>query len=286
MKFLVFGCSGMAGHLISLYLKEQGHSVTGYARRKFTPIDCITGDVSELDKIKKLIENNEFDVVINAVGILNQMAETDKASAVFVNSYFPHFLANVIERVGGLLIHMSTDCVFAGNTGPYKENSLRDGLTFYDRSKALGEVENHKNCLTLRNSIIGPDVNPAGIGLFNWFMSQTGPSINGYTHAMWTGLTTLELAKIMENAASKRITGLVNMVNGDNISKYDLLKLFNHYFRNDELNIIPYDAVWLDKTLVRTNFDFDYIVPSYSSMIADMKDWVVDHKELYPHYSV
>lgn len=284
MKFLVFGCSGMAGHLISLYLKEKGHSVTGFARKRIDFVDCVVGDVFSSEKIEKLVLSEEYDAIINAVGILNRMASDNMAAAVYVNSYFPHSLATLAFRSGSFLIHMSTDCVFAGNTGPYREDSLRDGLTFYDRTKALGELEDHDGCLTLRNSIVGPDINPNGIGLFNWFMKQSGPEVNGYTHAMWTGLTTLELAKVMEVAAKNNVTGLVNMVNGSNISKYDLLKLFNHYFRNDKLRIIPSDAVHLDKTLVRTNFDLDYKIPSYEVMVSEMKDWITDHRSLYPHY--
>lgn len=285
MKILVFGCSGMAGHLISLYLKEKGHFVTGFARRRVDFVDCVVGDVFESEKIEKLVLSGEYDAIINAVGILNRMASDNMASAVYVNSYFPHSLAMLAARSGSLLIHMSTDCVFAGNTGPYREDSLRDGLSFYDRTKALGELEGHGGCLTLRNSIVGPDINPNGIGLFNWFMKQRGPEINGYTHAMWTGLTTLELAKVMEVAAKDNTTGLVNMVNGSNISKYDLLKLFNHYFRKDELRIIPSDAVHLDKTLVRTNFDLDYKIPSYGVMVSEMKDWVSEHRNIYSHYT-
>ena len=91
---------------------------------------------------------------------------------------------------------MSTDCVFSGKTGWYSETSSRDGETFYDRSKALGELENNKD-LTFRNSIIGPDLNKNGIGLFNWFMKQEG-QIYGFTKAIWTGVTTLTLAKAME----------------------------------------------------------------------------------------
>src|SRR5699024_1115052 len=104
------------------------------------------------------------------------------------------------------IIHMSTDCVFSGKIGNYKEDSLRDGETFYDRSKALGELDNQKD-LTFRNSIIGPDINENGIGLFNWFMKQEG-SINGYSKAIWTGVTTLTLAKAMDSALKEDLVGI------------------------------------------------------------------------------
>ena len=283
MKFLILGASGMAGHVICIYLREQGHNVTGFSRKKVNFVESISGDVNDLEYLRGIIETGHFDAVINAVGILNQAAEENKASAVFLNGYLPHFLAKITEGTKTQIIHMSTDCVFSGHSGPYTEASRCDGETFYDKSKAIGELNDEKN-ITLRNSIIGPDINSNGIGLFNWFMKQK--EVNGYTHAMWTGLTTLQLAKTMEAAAQSRAHGLVNMVYKENISKYELLRLFNHYMRNNEVIIHPFDDFSVDKTLVRTNYDFDYDVPDYETMIAEMSDWINRHKELYPHYRI
>lgn len=283
MRFLVLGASGMAGHVICIYLKEQGYDVTGFSRRDVNFATSIAGDVRDTELLQTVIEKGNYDVVINAVGVLNQFAENDKENAAFVNAYLPHFLAKITETMPTRIIHMSTDCVFAGNSGPYTETSLRDGVSFYDRSKALGELEDGKN-LTLRNSIVGPDINENGIGLLNWFMKQT--EVNGFTHAMWTGLTTLQLAKIMEAAALDNVTGLINMVPEGNISKYELLKLFNHYICHDSVVVNAYDQFALDKTLVRTNFIWDYAVPSYEVMVAEMAEWMRDHKELYLHYKL
>ena len=284
MRFLVLGASGMAGHVISIYLKERGHSVVGYSRRKVSFIESITGDGRNTQRLAGIIECGHFDAVINAIGILNRFAEEDKEAAAFLNGYLPHYLAKVTERMDTQVIHMSTDCVFSGKNGPYTEASFPDGEIYYDRSKAFGELNDNKN-LTLRNSIVGPDINQNGIGLLNWFMRQSG-EINGYTHAMWTGLTTLQLAKVIEAAAKEKAYGLVNMVYTHNISKYDLLKLFNHYLRNDEVVIHAFDSFTADKTLIRTNFDFNYIIPNYEIMVKEMADWMEEHKYLYPHYKI
>lgn len=284
MRFLVLGAGGMAGHTIALYLKEQGHDVTGFARKKLSFVETIVGDALDLNALKEIIASGGYDVVINAIGILNQDAENGKANAVFLNSYLPHYLAEITRNMKTRIIHMSTDCVFSGKTGNYTETSFRDGETFYDRTKALGELEDNKN-ITLRNSIVGPDINPNGIGLFNWFMKQTG-TIKGYTGAMWTGMTTLQLAKMMEKAAMQKATGLYNMVPSGNISKYELLRLFNHYMRKDAVDIQPYDGFTADKTLIRTRFDFAEEVPDYETMVSEMADWIQKHKELYPHYDM
>jgi len=195
----------------------------------------------------------------------------------------PHFLADITTDTHTQIIHMSTDCVFSGKTGGYTESSIPDGTTFYDRSKALGELNNSKD-LTLRNSIVGPDIKASGIGLLNWFMQQPGPCVNGYTGAIWTGQTTLQLAKTMEAAAKERAHGLVNAVPDLSITKYNLLKLFNTYLRNDDLTINPVDGVVADKSLIRTNFEFAYAIPDYETMVAELADWMKAHKKLYPHY--
>lgn len=274
----------MAGHIVALYLKEQGYDVVGFARNKSSFVKTIVGDAYNIGIIAKSIAEGNYDAVINCIGILNQFAENDKATAVFLNSYLPHFLVETTKGTKTQVIHMSTDCVFSGKTGPYTEKSFPDGGTFYDRSKALGEVNDNKN-LTLRNSIIGPDINQKGIGLLNWFMQQNG-EVNGFTGAMWTGQTTLQLAKTMEVAAKAKVSGLINMVPSANISKYELLELFNHYLRNDELTIHAVEGIVADKTLVRINNEFDYQVPDYETMVREMAEWMRAHKELYPHYNL
>jgi dTDP-4-dehydrorhamnose reductase len=284
MKFFVLGCNGMAGHTISLYLKEQGHEVLGFGRSKSQFFDSIAGDAHNTDFLRKIITESKFDSVINCIGILNQFAENNRALATFLNSYFPHFLAEATAGSDTQVIHMSTDCVFSGKCGEYTEDDFRDGETFYDRSKALGELEDDKN-ITLRNSIVGPDINSRGIGLLNWFMHQSG-EINGYTKAMWTGQTTLQLAKTMEIAAREKAHGLYNTVPDQSISKYDLLILFNHYLRGDSLKINPVEGVNADKSLKRTRFEFSYLIPDYETMVAELAEWIKKHKDMYPHYNL
>ena len=282
MKILVLGASGMAGHIITLYFKEQGYDVTGFTRRPVSFCKNIIGDAMNPYGVKSAILSDDYDVVINAIGVLNQNAEDHKSMAVLLNGYLPHFIADTLIDSKTKLIHMSTDCVFAGNTGPYYEDSFPDGKIFYDRSKAIGEVNDAKN-LTFRNSIVGPDCNEKGIGLFNWFMKQEGP-INGFTGAIWTGVTTLTLAKAMEQAIRENLTGLYNLVNNESINKFDLCDLFNKYFRNSKVVINPSDKLQLDKSLRHRRTDFSFVVPSYEQQIKEMADWVNTHKEFYPHY--
>lgn len=284
MKYLILGASGMAGHMISIYLQEHGHDVTGYCRREITCIPSIIGDVKELSLLEKVINEGAYDFIINAVGILNQFAVENHSEAVFINSFIPHYLAEITDKLAARIIHISTDCVFSGETGGYDEYALPDGRTFYDRSKALGELSDSQN-ITLRNSIIGPDLNKSGIGLLNWFMEQDR-LVEGYEKVFWTGLTTLELAKVIENISDGAYSGIYNMVPNSCISKYELLELFNEFIKSPKIIIQKSAKLELHKTLKRTRYDFPYEIPSYEIMVKELSVWMKEHKHLYPHYSL
>lgn len=283
MKYLILGSNGMLGHMVSLFLQERNHQVVGFSRTPSKYFKSITGDAKNLGSLTNHISTGAYDFIINCIGILNQNAEQDKADAVFLNSYLPHYLAKITQGTSTGVVHISTDCVFSGQRGSYTEKDHRDGESFYARSKALGELEDENN-LTLRTSIIGPDLNPHGIGLLNWFMQQNG-TVNGYKKSIWSGQTTLQLAKTIEEATRVHAHGLVNTVPEKPISKYDLLCLLNHFFRNDEICINAVDGPDLDKSLKTTDFSFAHVVPDYQQMVRELAQWVRGHCcQLYPHY--
>ena len=285
MKFLILGCNGMAGHTISLYLKEQGYEVDGFAREESRFVRTLVGDVRELKTVRKVIEDGQYDAAVNCIGLLNKFAENNHEAAVFLNSYFPQFLAGITAHTSTQIIHISTDCVFSGSRGSYTESDLPDGELFYDRSKALGELVNKKD-ITFRNSIVGPDLKKDGIGLVNWFMQQRD-RVKGYKNAMWTGQTTLQLAKTIENAAIQHVHGLYNMVPEKCISKYDMLILFNQYLRKEPIEITPEENFRIDKSLKRTYFErFSYKIPGYEEQVRELGEWMRKHREQYPHYEL
>lgn len=281
MKYLILGAGGMAGHIITHYLIEQGEEVEGLERRELPYCKTYNMDATHFNELQIIIEQNNYDIIINCIGLLNQNAEDNVDLAILLNSYLPHFLAKVTKNMKTRVFQMSTDCVFSGKRGHYTENDFPDGETFYDRTKALGELNDEKN-LTFRNSIIGPDINENGIGLFNWFMNQEG-TINGFEKSIWTGVTTLTLAKAMHKASYDGLTGLYNLVNNKVISKYELVSLFNKY-TNKQLVINKVDGIVHDKSLLRTRNDFNFEVPSYEQQVKEMIEWIDSHKHLYSLY--
>ncbi|MEG2379089.1 MAG: SDR family oxidoreductase [Bacilli bacterium] len=280
-KVLVLGGNGMAGNMIKTYFLEKGYEVFSTQTKDTNETNCYKYNIMEnMKSLEKIVEEIRPDLVINAVGILNQAAEDNKVLAVTVNSLFPHYVDSISKEYGFKFIHMSTDCVYSGSKGQYNESDLPDATSFYGRSKALGEINNDSN-LTIRTSIIGPDVNENGIGLFNWFMKQTG-EINGYANVIWSGVTTLELAKAMLAAYEQDLKGLYILVNNDVINKYDLALLFKKYMEKD-IKINKYLEKIENKSMHSTRNDFDYKVPSYDKMICEMSTFIKEHKSKYKY---
>ena len=271
-KVLVIGSKGMAGHVIYQSLTLLGkYDVYGIARNVEQTTQVINLDVSDTEALKKIIDL-QFDVVINCIGILNKDAEDNPHKAIWFNSYFPHLLKSLTKDTKTKVISISTDCVFSGKKGGYSENDSKDGEGFYAQSKSLGEINNEKD-LTIRTSIIGPELNQNGTGLFHWFMQQN-EAVTGYSQAFWSGITTIELAKVIHQAIQQNLTGLIVVANEKKIDKYNLLKIFNKVFRNDSLIVLEKSEYKVDKSMYSLRTDFDYNVPSYEELILEMKQWI------------
>lgn len=273
----------MAGHMIAHYLEaNQNLEVWRLSRKNIRHQRFLELDITDIKRLEKALSSERFDVVINCVGLLNSFAEKNPDTAIWINSFFPHYLSILGNKISFKVIHLSTDCVFSGKGGGYEEDSAHDGVGFYARSKSLGEVINKKD-LTFRTSIIGPELKEDGIGLFHWFMKQN-TQVKGYSKVYWSGVTTLELAKAIEAALFQDLTGLHHLVNNDKISKYELLNLFNRYFRKNRIEILPEKAYVSDKSMIRTRNTFDYRVPTYSQMIEELKEYMNKNSTIYNQY--
>jgi len=281
MRLLVIDSDGMIGHVVTLYLKEQGHDVTGYSEMNSMISNCVQGELYDTESIGKVIREGAYDAVINCSAIINQWAENDKEKATWVNAYLPHFLAKITKDTGTVIVHRSTDCVFSGRRGKYEIGDIPDAESFYAKTKVLGEIVNGKD-ITIRTSLIGPERDLEGTSLFNWFMQQEG-QVKGFANALWTGLTTLEYAKVIEQLLQQKAHGLFHCVPKEAISKYDLLCLFEKYFPKGR-KILKIENERVDKSLVYNCGSFDISIANYETMIKDMVHWIKTHKEIYTNY--
>jgi dTDP-4-dehydrorhamnose reductase len=271
MRLLIFGGNGMAGHLLVQYFQK----CTPY-EVFFTTRDNRNGglylDAKDPATAKKIIEDLSPNIMINCIGILNQSAERKPLDAYLINGILPHHLQRAADKVGGKLIHISSDCVFSGEHGDHTEQDIPDGFTMYARTKRLGEIKFDPH-LTIRTSIIGPEVRAGGIGLLHWFMQQKG-TIKGYRHTLWNGVTTLELAKFVHHVIEQPVSGLFHLVSPEKISKLELLRLFQAVFEIKNVSIEPDENIKINRTLINTRMDVVYSVPDYETMLNELREWM------------
>ena len=282
-KILVLGSTGMLGHqVVNYFLKFDDYDVIDIAFRSKLRGKTIISDVTDKTAFEKVVTELSPDFIVNCIGVLIH-GSSNVENAIYLNAYLPHQLKKISKNIGAKLIHISTDCVFSGDKGGYIESDVKDGKGVYSQTKILGEIEDDAN-LTLRTSIIGPELKDNGEGLFHWFMSQQG-DITGFTRAIWSGVTTLELVKAIKWSIENDITGLYHVTNNSSISKYELLKLFQKYTKKD-ISIKSVDGKNVDKNFIDTRLLMNYQIPSYDQMISDMVSLIANNSSLYSQYKV
>lgn len=258
-----------AKHEIYVTLRREQESYESLrlfdARRAYYGVDA-----RSFGGLREIVTACRPDVVINAIGIVKQRAEAiDAIQSLEINALLPHRLAVICEAAGARLVHFSTDCVFSGRRGNYLETDVSDAEDLYGRTKYLGEPSG-QHCLTLRTSIIGRELNRKS-GLLEWLLAQRG-TIKGYTNAIFSGFTTLEMARVIDNmlAIQTPLSGVYH-VSSEPISKFDLLTMIRDAL-GLRVEIEPYDEFKCDRSLDSSRFRTatGYRPPAWKAMVEEL----------------
>ena len=237
MRIAVLGATGMLGHKVYQICKERFEtwaigrmSYNSISKYNLFSRDRYIGgiDARDMGGITRAFAVVKPDVVVNCIGIIKQSPlASDPITSLEVNALFPHRLSVLCQAIGARLIHIKARCVFSGNKGMYTEDDIADAVDLYGRSKYLGEVAGSSSCLTLRTSIIGRELGSRN-GLLEWFLANRGKTVKGYSLAIFSGFTTVALARIIADVIDKctYLDGLWQ-VSSDPISKYELLCMIN-----------------------------------------------------------
>lgn len=281
-RVLVLGATGMLGHVVLRALAEDktldpvGTIRSPGSARLFPEAvrsKLLPGvDADSVDSLIGAFATARPTVVINCIGLVKQFSSAeDPLAALPINAIFPHRLMRLCGMSGARLIHISTDCVFSGSKGMYRESDPSDATDLYGRSKFLGEID-APHAITLRTSMIGHELSGAH-GLLEWFLSQSGP-VRGFRKAIFSGLPTVELAHVIRDQVIPRpeLRGVYHVV-AEPIAKYDLLHLFaKEYGRS--VRIDPDDTFRIDRSLDGSRFRAatGYTAPAWPELVRRMRE--------------
>ena len=280
MRLLILGGSGMLEHQLWRSLHAQHDTwvtlrrpVADFAAHNlFDEAKAIQADdITDNESLGRALGQAKPEAVINCVGLIKQRDEaTDEALTSSINADFPHRLAKRCVQAGARLIHFSTDCVFSGTKGNYTETDPPDATDLYGQSKHLGEVAD-AYCVTLRTSVIGHEID-TNLALLEWFLSQRAQAVNGYTKAIYSGFTTVEMARIVDRILTQHtaLSGVWHVASAP-ISKFDLLQLCREKLGWEGV-IEPDDEFVCDRSLNADRFNAatGYSPPSWEVMISEL----------------
>ena len=285
MKLIIFGCNGLIGNTLTKYFLSKGNHETlgivrnyekiSYFKPKLHPNFLIINNIFDFNKLENEIRNFGPDVVINCLGLTNKLKVRNVdivEKYIQINSLFPHQLYKICANHGIRLIQLSTDCVFSGKKGFYNESDNPDPVDIYGKSKLLGEL-NYHNSLTIRKSVIGHEFFSKN-GLLEWFLNKN-ENVEGYRNAIFSGLTCLELADIINLYILPRrdLKGILH-ISGQPVSKHDLLKQIAREY-NKNIKIIPNDTIKIDRSMDASNFNklSGYKPKLWSDLIKSMREF-------------
>lgn len=281
-RVLVLGITGMLGNaVLRVFSADAEHEVWGTLRSTAALANfpsqvherILRGvDVLDQDVLAAILGKVRPDVVINCVGLIKHLADAnDPLTALPINALLPHRLARLCELSGARLIHVSTDCVFSGRAGGYLESDISDAEDLYGKSKYIGELHDLPHAITLRTSIIGHELG-SNHALVDWFLAQQG-SVKGFTKAIFSGLPTVELARVMKDFVLPRpdLSGLYHVA-AEPIAKFDLLNLVAAEY-GKQIEIRPDAALAIDRSLNGSRFRTatGYVAPAWPDLIHSMK---------------
>lgn len=285
-NILVLGASGMLGNsLMNFFSQYPKYKIIGTVRSKemYNSLpenmrkNCFSGvRADDFRTVQGAVEQSQPDFVINCIGVIKQVSEVkNPQTAIEINALFPHRLSKICLDFGARLIHISTDCVFNGDRGMYKEENLPDAQDLYGLSKRLGEVEN-SNSITIRTSIIGHEL-LSNRGLVEWFLSQKH-AVRGYSRAIFSGLPTNELARIIDKyiLPHEKISGLYH-ISAPPISKMQLLKIVAKVYQHD-IDIVEDNKFIIDRSLDSTKFQklVGYVPKDWETLVGSMHEFYLN----------
>ena len=253
MKILITGSNGLLGQKLIHKLKSDGFLDVIATSKGSNRISNKEGykyinlDITDEILVSKIIYNQKPDVVINTAAMTDvDLCEELKQKCDDLNINAVRYLANACLKIGAHLIHISTDFVFDGKSGPYKEDDNTNPLSYYGMSKLKSEqiLVHHDVKFTILRTIIlfgvGESLSKSNIVLWAKSALKKGLELNIIDDQFRAPTLAEDLADACILAAKKKALGIYHVSGKDIMSIYEIVERIAKYFRYsiDNLNRI------------------------------------------------
>lgn len=280
MKILILGASGMLGSTIIHVLSEKKRwKILGTIRNnnnknffhpKILPNLIKINDLRNLKNLAKVLYKVKPKIVINCISLEKELLKkADPLTMISTYSILPHQLSKICKEIKSRLIQISTDGVFSGKKGNYKENDIKDTQDIYGICKHLGELDD-SHSITIRTSIIGHELNSKN-GLVEWFLSQK-KKCECFENAIFTGFPTNVLSEIIRDLIipNKKLNGVYHIASKP-ITKCKLLALIAKEY-GLKINLIANNKIKINRSLNANRFNkaTGFVSPNWNDLIRSM----------------
>lgn len=244
--YLVTGASGLLGLNLALHLSKK-HQVTGIIHKdelKDVPFEVLVTDLSKAGECEWVMQTVMPEVVIHtaAMAIVDD-CELDPQRAMRVNADMAGELAGFADQLNAKFLHISTDAVFDGKLGNYKESDQPNPLSTYARTKLAGEIavmSANPNALVARVNFYGWSLRgQRSLAEFFFNNLSTGNQVKGFKDVKFSPLQVNDLIDTLLEMLDKELIGLYHTVSSEAISKYEFGVAIAREFGFDEALVQP-----------------------------------------------
>jgi dTDP-4-dehydrorhamnose reductase len=287
MRVLILGSTGILGHTLFLYLKNNSSfEVFGLCSERAVDTKFYLRyseflkivDLSNLDKVSHVIAELRPTVVVNCA-VKKDFKSGNVLSNIIVNSILPHKLDELSKHYHFQFVHISTDSVFGDYYSNKSESDTFEIKDMYSASKLLGEPSG-RNTIIIRTSIVGHSLKGEN-GFLDSVLSSK--SYCGFTDVFFSGTTTLELSKIIHMIINnQQVRPDIFHVTGIEISKYDLARVISEVYSLDtSLTKSAGIKIKRDLSSLKFRIAFNYEIPDWYILLSNLNNFYKNNNDIY-----
>ena len=250
---LITGASGQLGMSLKKIFNSK-YEIISTTGNNISGVSSIYLDVTNPVLFKEVVEMTNPDLVVNLAAMTSvDLCEKNPELAYAINI---GGVDNLVNAFRGPIIHVSTDYVFDGESGPYKEEDTTNPLNVYGRSKLESEkllLDQSEDSLVIRSNVLYDYSSKSRASFLNWVVDSLNQEKeisvveDQWNNPTWTG----SLAVVIDRAIDTQVTGLVHWGDGDLVSRFDFANKIADVFNLKRSLIKPILTSELNQTAKR-----------------------------------